>query len=77
MPATLVLLWCGDCASTQGFEAPPCGADHAWCAGAECRELVCTGCGAAVLVLAPVDLPAGALPAAAEGSAAWALPRSA
>ena len=37
---------CDVCEGGQLFEAPPCVDGH----GADCPELVCTGCGAAVLI---------------------------
>ncbi|MEU8297185.1 hypothetical protein AB0C04_07865 [Micromonospora sp. NPDC048909] len=37
---------CDNCEGVQPFEAPPCADGH----GADCPELVCTGCGAAVLI---------------------------
>ncbi|MFJ6196273.1 hypothetical protein [Micromonospora sp. NPDC092111] len=39
-------LHCDICEGVQPFEAPPCVDGH----GADCPELVCTGCGAAVLI---------------------------
>ncbi|MFI7574111.1 hypothetical protein [Micromonospora sp. NPDC049497] len=39
-------LHCEVCEGVQLFEAPPCVDDH----GADCPELICTGCGAAVLI---------------------------
>ncbi|MET8906928.1 hypothetical protein [Micromonospora sp. NPDC004551] len=39
-------LYCDTCESVVPFEAPPCVDGH----GAECPELICTGCGAAVLI---------------------------
>ncbi|MEV0878327.1 hypothetical protein AB0I85_10930 [Micromonospora echinofusca] len=39
-------LYCDTCEGVEPFEAPPCADGH----GADCPELVCTGCGAAVLV---------------------------
>ncbi|MET8837392.1 hypothetical protein ABZV78_26245 [Micromonospora sp. NPDC004540] len=37
---------CDTCEGVVLFEAPPCVDGH----GADCPELVCTGCGAAVLI---------------------------
>lgn len=37
---------CDVCEGVQPFEAPPCVDDH----DADCPELICTGCGAAVLI---------------------------
>ncbi|WP_089157286.1 hypothetical protein [Micromonospora sp. NBS 11-29] len=42
-------LHCDTCEGVVLFEAPPCGDGH----GVDCPELICTGCGSAVL-LAPV-----------------------
>ncbi|MEV4482155.1 hypothetical protein [Micromonospora coxensis] len=39
-------LHCDTCGGVQPFEAPPCADGH----DADCPELVCTGCGAAVLI---------------------------
>ncbi|MFF4890666.1 hypothetical protein [Micromonospora chersina] len=39
-------LYCDGCDDVVLFEAPPCVDGH----GADCPELVCTGCGAAVLI---------------------------
>ncbi|MFI7427224.1 hypothetical protein ACIBPB_09580 [Micromonospora sp. NPDC049836] len=39
-------LHCDACQDVVPFEAPPCVDGH----GADCPELVCTGCGAAVLI---------------------------
>lgn len=39
-------LYCDTCEGVQPFEAPPCVDGH----GADCPELACTGCGAAVLI---------------------------
>ncbi|MEU4778821.1 hypothetical protein [Micromonospora sp. NPDC023633] len=39
-------LYCDTCEGVEPFEAPPCADGH----GADCPELLCTGCGAAVLV---------------------------
>ncbi|MCX4470916.1 hypothetical protein C5N14_16255 [Micromonospora sp. MW-13] len=39
-------LYCDTCGGVQPFEAPPCADGH----GADCPELACTGCGAAVLI---------------------------
>ncbi|HEX2315702.1 MAG TPA: hypothetical protein VHJ17_18300 [Thermomonospora sp.] len=43
------ILFCSDCGGDRPFERPPCADGH----GAECPELACTACGAAVL-LGPV-----------------------
>ncbi|MFE9204781.1 hypothetical protein [Micromonospora sp. NPDC007230] len=37
---------CDTCEGVALFEAPPCVDGH----GADCPELVCTGCGAALLI---------------------------
>ncbi|MEU4478746.1 hypothetical protein AB0F68_11880 [Micromonospora sp. NPDC023966] len=39
-------LYCDTCEGVVLFEAPTCVDGH----GADCPELVCTGCGAAVLI---------------------------
>jgi hypothetical protein len=39
-------LYCDSCEGVVPFEAPPCADGH----GVDCPELVCTGCGAAVLI---------------------------
>lgn len=39
-------LYCDACEGVQPFEAPPCVDGH----GADCPELICTGCGTAVLI---------------------------
>ncbi|MFG2167558.1 hypothetical protein [Micromonospora chersina] len=39
-------LYCDGCEGVVLFEAPPCVDGH----DADCPELVCTGCGAAVLI---------------------------
>ncbi|RKN50864.1 hypothetical protein [Micromonospora endolithica] len=39
-------LHCEVCEGVRPFEAPPCVDDH----GADCPELICTGCGVAVLI---------------------------
>ncbi|QLQ37110.1 hypothetical protein [Micromonospora robiginosa] len=39
-------LHCDTCEGVVLFETPPCGDGH----GADCPELACTGCGAAVLI---------------------------
>ncbi|MFE0592430.1 hypothetical protein [Micromonospora echinospora] len=39
-------LYCDSCQGVQLFEVPPCADGH----GADCPELSCTGCGAAVLI---------------------------
>ncbi|MEU7924635.1 hypothetical protein [Micromonospora sp. NPDC049801] len=46
-------LYCDVCAGVTPFEAPPCVDGH----GSDCPELVCAGCGAAVVIttfVAPV-----------------------
>ncbi|NBE83837.1 hypothetical protein [Micromonospora rubida] len=51
-------LYCDTCEGVQPFEAPPCADGH----GADCPELACTGCGAAVMVgtfAFPATQPAG------------------
>ncbi|MFF5072443.1 hypothetical protein ACFY2R_14860 [Micromonospora olivasterospora] len=45
-------LYCDTCEGVQPFEAPPCVDGH----GADCPELACVSCGAAVLI-ATVSLP--------------------
>lgn len=37
---------CPSCREERAFEAPPCGDGH----GADCAELACRDCGAALLV---------------------------
>ncbi|MCX5066465.1 hypothetical protein OOJ91_11315 [Micromonospora lupini] len=39
-------LYCDVCEDVAPFEAPPCVDGH----GSDCPELVCTGCGAAVVI---------------------------
>jgi hypothetical protein len=39
-------LYCDTCESVQLFEVPPCVDGH----DADCPELVCTGCGTAMLI---------------------------
>ncbi|MEU1603422.1 hypothetical protein [Micromonospora matsumotoense] len=39
-------LYCDTCEGVQPFEAPPCPDGH----GVDCPELLCTGCGGAVLI---------------------------
>ncbi|MGC4896882.1 hypothetical protein [Micromonospora sp. DT31] len=39
-------LHCDTCEGVVLFEAPPCGDGH----DADCPELVCTGCGTAVVI---------------------------
>ncbi|BCL13055.1 hypothetical protein [Micromonospora sagamiensis] len=39
-------LYCDSCQGVQLFEVPPCEDGHE----ADCPELTCTGCGAAVLI---------------------------
>ncbi|MEV0940579.1 hypothetical protein [Micromonospora wenchangensis] len=39
-------LYCDTCGGVQPFETPPCADGH----GVDCPELLCTGCGAAVLI---------------------------
>lgn len=41
-------LYCDICEGVVLFETPHCGDGH----GADCPELACTGCGAAVLIAA-------------------------
>ncbi|SDZ05971.1 hypothetical protein SAMN05444365_105103 [Micromonospora pattaloongensis] len=41
-------LRCAICAAEMLFEAPPCADGH----DGDCPELICTGCGTAVLVAA-------------------------
>lgn len=57
------LRWCSACRAEQEFEVPPCDDGH----GADCPDLACVTCGAAV-VLAVVDAgpsTAGLVPQAA------------
>ena len=44
--STLQVLFCPDCSVDQCFERPRCADGH----GADCPELVCVECGAAVLI---------------------------
>jgi hypothetical protein len=37
---------CDTCGDVQPFETPPCVDGH----GVDCPELICTGCGAAVMI---------------------------
>ncbi|ATO17167.1 hypothetical protein CO540_27805 [Micromonospora sp. WMMA2032] len=37
---------CDTCEGVVLFEAPPCGDGH----GVDCPELICTGCGTAILI---------------------------
>ncbi|MEU4334050.1 hypothetical protein AB0F59_05420 [Micromonospora lupini] len=39
-------LYCDVCEGVAPFEAPPCVDGH----GSDCPELVCTGCGTAVVI---------------------------
>ncbi|MEV0723226.1 hypothetical protein AB0I37_10685 [Micromonospora purpureochromogenes] len=39
-------LYCDTCEGVQPFEVPPCVDGH----DRDCPELICTGCGAAVLI---------------------------
>ncbi|WBB79943.1 hypothetical protein O7606_00595 [Micromonospora sp. WMMD882] len=39
-------LYCDRCQGVQPFEVPPCVDGH----GADCPEVVCTGCGAALVI---------------------------
>ncbi|MFG1801246.1 hypothetical protein ACGFI4_13880 [Micromonospora carbonacea] len=39
-------LHCDTCEGVRPFETPPCADGH----GVDCPELVCTGCGAALLI---------------------------
>ncbi|GAA4578052.1 hypothetical protein GCM10023176_53130 [Micromonospora coerulea] len=39
-------LYCDTCEGVQPFEAPPCVDGH----GVDCPELVCVGCGTALLI---------------------------
>lgn len=39
-------LFCDSCQGVQWFEKPPCVDGH----GADCPELTCTGCGAAMVI---------------------------
>ncbi|TDB80302.1 hypothetical protein [Micromonospora sp. KC721] len=39
-------LYCDACEGVRPFETPPCADGH----GPDCPELVCTGCGTAMLV---------------------------
>jgi hypothetical protein len=42
----LEVRWCADCSAERPFEVPPCDDGH----GADCPDLACTGCGAALVV---------------------------
>jgi hypothetical protein len=46
-------LHCDTCRGVRMFEVPPCVDDH----GADCPELVCTGCGDALLIATTTPLP--------------------
>lgn len=60
--AATTWLWCSTCAADAAFEVPPCADDH----GAECPDLACTGCGAAVWgALAPLEVELPLAPARA------------
>jgi hypothetical protein len=59
----LTVRWCSDCAAEREFEVPPCVDGH----GADCPDLACTGCGAAVVV-GLADLPTGGLLVAATAA---------
>jgi hypothetical protein len=61
-------LYCETCQAYVLFEMPPCADSH----GAECPELVCTGCGAALL-LVPVAVPLSWRPHGAHGL--WEAPQ--
>jgi hypothetical protein len=52
-------LHCAACGAERRFEIPPCPDGH----GADCGELVCTGCGSAILAGAPLVLATGRPPA--------------
>ena len=40
------LRWCAECADERPFEVPPCEEGH----GADCLDLACVDCGAAIVV---------------------------
>ncbi len=46
-------LYCDVCEGVAPFEAPPCVDGH----GADCPELICTGCGAAVVLVTAIAVP--------------------
>jgi hypothetical protein len=46
--------WCSDCSDLTLFEVPPCQDGH----GEDCLDLMCTDCGAAVVVGLHDDLVA-------------------
>lgn len=52
-------LYCDGCQTTMLFEVPPCEDGH----GQECPELVCTGCGAALLIATALLTPVVSSPA--------------
>ncbi|WP_229400305.1 hypothetical protein [Micromonospora okii] len=62
-------LHCDTCEGVRPFEVPPCADGH----DPDCPELVCTGCGTALLVAA-FTLPAAGL--AGEGRRPASRPRS-
>jgi hypothetical protein len=47
--ASDLLRWCSGCADVREFEVPDCAEGH----GGDCPELICTGCGEALLVAFP------------------------
>ena len=57
---------CDGCGTVTRFEAPPCPDGH----GADCPELVCTGCGDAYLIATTPLPPARPRHAAAASLAA-------
>ncbi|MEU1683076.1 hypothetical protein ABZ422_28855 [Micromonospora zamorensis] len=46
-------LYCDVCEGVAPFEVPPCVDGH----GADCPELICTGCGAAVVLVTAIAVP--------------------
>ena len=48
---TLVELWCATCDGTTGHETVPCPDGH----GADCPDVVCTGCGEVAIVAVVLD----------------------
>jgi hypothetical protein len=73
----LVLQWCDDCGGARAFEGPPCVDGHA-----ECPDLACLDCGAAIVLATitdtyPAPLAVAAAHATGAAETAWTLPRSA
>jgi hypothetical protein len=52
--------WCGECKDERVFEVPPCEDGH----GADCLDLACVDCGAAVVTGFQEELVAPELAAA-------------